>query len=47
MFSPEFMKFLINYQTPEYNDNVHKHVKTFKFGLKDRILASVLLIIKH
>lgn len=47
MFSPEFMKYLINYQKPEYNENIHKHVKKFRFSLKDRILASVMLIIKH
>ncbi len=44
MFSPEFMRYLINYQKPEYNENVHKQVKVFKFSLKDRILASVLLL---
>lgn len=46
MFSPEFMKYLINYQTPEYNENVHKKVKNFKFSLKDRVLSYVLLINK-
>jgi hypothetical protein len=44
MFSPEFMRYLINYQKPEYNENVHKQIKTFKFSLKDRIFASVLLL---
>lgn len=46
MYSPEFMRYLINYQKPEYNENVHKQVKNFKFGLKDRVLASVLLLSK-
>ena len=46
MYSPEFMRFLINYQKPEYKENVHLHVKHFKFKLKDRILASVLLLNK-
>lgn len=46
MYSPEFMRYLINYQKPEYNENVHKQVKHFGFGLKDRILASVLLLSK-
>lgn len=46
MYSPEFMRFLINYQKPEYNENVHKVVKHFRFSLKDRVLASVLLLSK-
>ena len=46
MFSPELMRFLIDYQKPEYNKNVHKHVRNFRFSLKDRILAAVLLISK-
>lgn len=44
MYSPEFMRYLINYQKPEYNENVNKKVKYFKFGLFDRVLASVLLL---
>ena len=39
MFSPEFMRFLINYQTPEYKEEKSKHVKYFRFSLKDRFLA--------
>jgi len=46
MYSPEFMRFLINYQKPEYNENVHKVVKHFRFSFKDRVLASVLLLSK-
>ena len=46
MYSPEFMKFLINYQKPEYNENVNKQVKYFSFSLKDRVLASILLLSK-
>jgi len=46
MYSPEFMKFLINYQKPEYNESVNKKVHYFRFSLKDRILASVLLLSK-
>ncbi|MDD3435703.1 MAG: hypothetical protein PHC64_00970 [Candidatus Gastranaerophilales bacterium] len=44
MFSHDFMRYLINYQKPEYNDNIYKQVKNFRFSLKDRILASVLLL---
>lgn len=43
MYSPEFMRYLINYQKGESNQNVDKEVRHFRFGLKDRILASVLL----
>lgn len=43
MFSLEFMRFLINYQKPEYNENVDREVKIFKFGLKNRVLSYVLL----
>ena len=46
MFSPEFMRYLINYQKPEYNENVYKQVKNFRFSLKNRVLASVLLLNK-
>ena len=46
MYSPEFMRYLINYQKPEYNENVNKQVRNFKFGLKDRVLASILLLSK-
>jgi hypothetical protein len=46
MYSREFMRFLINYQKPEYKENIHKEVKYFRFGLFDRILASVLLLNK-
>lgn len=45
MYSPEFMRYLINYQKPEYNENLHKTVKTFGFGFFNR-LASVLLLNK-
>lgn len=43
MFSPELMRFLINYQTPEYNKNIEKQTKNFHFGLKNRTLAKVFL----
>lgn len=43
MYSREFMRYLINYQKPEYNENIHKSVKYFGFGLFDK-LASVLLL---
>lgn len=46
MYSPELMKFIINYQKPEYDETVNKKVKHFRFSLKDRILASVLLLTK-
>lgn len=46
MYSKEFMKFLINYQTPEYKEDTHKHVKHFKFGFNNGKLASVLLVNK-
>lgn len=46
MYSPEFMRYLINYQKPEYNENGHRKVKYFRFSLKDRVLASVLLFSK-
>lgn len=44
MYSPEFMRYLINYQKPEYNENVNKQVKYFRFSLLDRVLASVHLL---
>lgn len=47
MYSPELMRFLINYQKPEYNENVDKKVNYFRFSLKDRILASILLLNKR
>jgi len=47
MYSSEFMRYLINYQKGEYNENLYKQVKNFKFNLKNRILASVLLINKR
>ncbi|MFA7658827.1 MAG: hypothetical protein WCY19_05280 [Candidatus Gastranaerophilaceae bacterium] len=46
MYSHEFMRFLINYQKPEYNENVNKQVKNFRFSLKNNRLASVLLLNK-
>lgn len=46
MYSPEFMRYLINYQKPEYNENIHKTVKNFRFGFMNR-LASVLLLSKR
>lgn len=46
MFSPELMRYIINYQKPEYNNNIYKQVKYFGFSLLDRVLASVLLLNK-
>ena len=47
MYSPEFMRYLINYQKGEFNESVNKEVRHFGFSLKNRILASVLLINKR
>lgn len=47
MYSPELMKFLINYQKPEYNESLDRKVSHFRFSLKDRILASILLLNKR
>lgn len=47
MYSPEFMRFLINYQKPEYDDSVNRRVKHFRLSLKDRVLASVLLLVRN
>lgn len=46
MYSQEFMRYLINYQKPEYKEVEYRQVRNFKFGLKDRVLASVLLLCK-
>lgn len=46
MYSPEFMRFLINYQKPEYNETTNKTVKNFRFGMKNTKLAAVLLTTK-
>lgn len=46
MYSHEFMKFLINYQKPEFDENLGKEVKNFRFKLMDIIFASVLLVSK-
>lgn len=46
MYSQEFMRFLINYQKPEYNENSTKTVKTFRLGIKNTKLAAVLLTTK-
>lgn len=43
MYSPEFMRYLINYQKEEPNQIVNKEIRHFRFSLKDRILAAVLL----
>lgn len=43
MYSPEFMRYLINYQKGECNESVNKKIKHFRFHLKNRVLASVLL----
>jgi len=46
MYSPEFMRFLINYQKPEYDNSVNKQTKFFNFKTKHRTLAAVLLLNK-
>jgi hypothetical protein len=46
MYSQEFMKFLINYQKPEFNDSVNKQVKYFNLNTRGNKLASILLLIK-
>lgn len=46
MYSKEFMRYLINYQKPEYDENVNKQVKYFRFGLKNRVSAFVFLLNK-
>lgn len=46
MFSPELMRFIINYQMPEYKKDLNKKVKNFKFKPKNRILAHVFLLNK-
>lgn len=46
MYSKEFMRYLINYQKPEYDEKVNKQVKYFRFGLKNRASALVFLLNK-
>lgn len=46
MYSDEFMKFLINYQKPEYDKNVEKQTRYFRFKTRHNRLASVLLLNK-
>lgn len=46
MYSPEFMRYLINYQKGEYNEQVNKQIRYFKFNLKNKVLASVLIVNK-
>jgi len=46
MYSQEFMKFLINYQKPEYNVALDRRTKYFNFKNKNNSLASILLLIK-
>ncbi len=49
MFSPEFMRFLINYQKSECDNSVNnsdKQVKFFKFKSGHNKLASILLLNK-
>lgn len=44
MYSPEFMRFLINYQKPEINNNIYRQTKNFKFSPRHNKLAAVLLL---
>jgi len=46
MYSPEFMKFLIDYQKPEYNGNIDKQTRYFNFKNKNNTLATILLMLK-
>jgi len=46
MYSPEFMKFLIDYQKPEYNGALYKKTKYFNFKKNNNRLASILLLLK-
>lgn len=46
MYSQEFMRFLINYQKPDHDENTTKVVKTFRFGIKNTKLAAVHLTAK-
>jgi len=46
MYSDEFMKFLINYQKPEYDKSVDKQVRNFRFKTKHNRLAAVFLLSK-
>jgi hypothetical protein len=43
MYSREFIRFLIDYQKPEYKENIYKEVRYFRFPLFQRILAAVFL----
>lgn len=50
MFSPEFMRFLINYQDEEYTPAKKEEtqkVKYFSFSFKNRFMASVSLLCKR
>ena len=46
MYSHEFMRFLINYQKPDYNEKIDREVRHFRFDMKNNRLASVLLLNK-
>jgi len=46
MYSQEFMKFLINYQKPEFDGSLERQTKYFNFKNKNNTLASILLLIK-
>lgn len=46
MYSPEFMRFLINYQKPDYNDKVNKSVKTFDLNPRNGKWAAILLPVR-
>lgn len=45
MYSQEFMRYLIKYQTPDYDESVNKKTKYLGFGFRTK-LASVLLVNK-
>ncbi|MBP7212210.1 hypothetical protein KBA27_05185 [bacterium] len=46
MYSEAFMRYLINYQKPEYDSSVDRDVRTIKFKKSGGKLAEVLLTVK-
>ncbi len=45
MFSPEFMKFLINYQKDEFTPQQEKKEINFKYGKGGNRLAEILITV--
>jgi hypothetical protein len=46
MYSEAFMRFLINYQKPEYDEKVYKKEISFSGSRGGRRLAEVLITVK-